>query len=607
MTDEPITVIEEYLALVNEHLPRSISEDVITELRTYMVETARDLGEGEITLHSAKKVVAQFGAPSEVAKEYKYSMLPETIPSESVVHLDEKQIPKQEGEPQLEVEEPEPRKDPTASPLGAFLQGISIAFVWAILVVLVSTLTGPIWLQPWATLTIVCQFWIVLLGLGALTFLLKRRKTILWKRSYPEWSSIQRFLTLPENVVKEPRDALTVVDILGSLVGIVIFLMSSSFSPTPLYIPLIVFPASATLLAKALYGGKRLSSQDSTSYVKGEFVSTFAALLLIDSSQIWLTSYYYHSSYYLFMAIFMSYSLLWGSVLLFQVVTRSGDLWWDVDDSEPIVSTDETEKLVSRTKNVAGSTILRLIGWIILFTIIPTYCLMVSQTSTTPGFAAGGIAVFLGPVFLSPVIVYYLFRRWRIKSGNSKCIIGERTRFEALGDLAASAYLFIGFVSSSLLMLQPNHPSELYQIVYHDYGYDGLLFFAIGYISVQLLLLLGLGVRIIGNSLEFTNRKIAATESIMVSGRILIFTLSLRVGIDLISSNYILLPFTIYPWVLLLAILIAFQVEISKLKIREREVMMKEESMRGNNVETTGMEIPSNIQKTKKHDSFPGN
>ena len=99
MSDDPVSVIEEYLALVNEHLPESISVDVITELRTYMVETAQELGAGEITLQSAKKVVAQFGAPSEVANEYRYSMLPDTLPLKSEIRSDDKPYPKHEEKP----------------------------------------------------------------------------------------------------------------------------------------------------------------------------------------------------------------------------------------------------------------------------------------------------------------------------------------------------------------------------------------------------------------------------------------------------------------------------------------------------------------------------
>ncbi|MCK4568380.1 MAG: hypothetical protein KAU48_13825, partial [Candidatus Thorarchaeota archaeon] len=66
MSNDPANIIDEYLALIREKLPESIADDVITELETYMMETARDQGEdGQITVESAKKVVAQFGAPGE--------------------------------------------------------------------------------------------------------------------------------------------------------------------------------------------------------------------------------------------------------------------------------------------------------------------------------------------------------------------------------------------------------------------------------------------------------------------------------------------------------------------------------------------------------------
>jgi len=88
VTDDPSSIINEYLELIREKLPESIAGDVITELETYMLEAARDQGDNnEITLESAKKVVAQFGAPGEVADEYRYSMLPETIPEEDIPGL----------------------------------------------------------------------------------------------------------------------------------------------------------------------------------------------------------------------------------------------------------------------------------------------------------------------------------------------------------------------------------------------------------------------------------------------------------------------------------------------------------------------------------------
>jgi hypothetical protein len=364
------------------------------------------------------------------------------------------------------------------------------------------------------------------------------------------------------------------------------------YSPTPLYIPLIVFPISVVFLAKAFYSGKRISSQDPTGYIKGEFALTFAALLLIDSSRIWLTNFY-RDDFSSFMATFLIFILLWGSVLLFQLVIRSGELWWDVDDSEPADSVKGDEKLVQRTKNVAGSTILRLIGWITLFTVIPTYGLIVSVTVYTPWFAPPWIAVFFGPIFLSPVVLYYVFRRWRIKGGKSKSIFGERSRAEALVDLAISIFVLIGFMPSGffphiLMWLESYILSYNYSLVIRDLGTSGALIFGVGYVSSYLLLMVALSIRIIGDCLEFKNsRKTMASEAIMMSGSILILTLSLRVGVVLLSYDYILFPFIIYPAILLLIVLIGFQVETTRLKLREKKLSTIGESRKGNSVETS--------------------
>ncbi|MBD3407016.1 MAG: hypothetical protein GF411_12935 [Candidatus Lokiarchaeota archaeon] len=73
MIENGTKIIEQYLEFVKSHLPDEIADDVIDELRVYLVEAATDLGNGELTEKSAKKAVARFGAPSEVAKEYRDS------------------------------------------------------------------------------------------------------------------------------------------------------------------------------------------------------------------------------------------------------------------------------------------------------------------------------------------------------------------------------------------------------------------------------------------------------------------------------------------------------------------------------------------------------
>lgn len=606
MTEEPDRVIEEYLDLVKEHLPESISEEVITELRTYMVETACDLGGGEITMQSAKKVVAKFGAPSEVAEEYKFSMLPETIP---VSTSDVKSIKKQKEE----HEELKPRRDPTASYMEVLLQGVSIAFVCSVLVLLASTPLGPIWLSTDSVVALSTQFMLVVLGFAVLVYHRKREKTILWNRSYPEWPVKQRFLTLPENMFKEASDTFLAIDIFGALTGVGLFFLSSLFSPSPYYIPVIGVPSIVILLTKAYYSGKRLGAPNPMMNIKTEVTSTFAALVWIDSSQIWFRGTVVEAAFP-FRMLLGIFSIVWGAVLLLQLVARAGDFWWDTDTSETTLLAGERDDLIQSTRGFAGKTFLRLVGWVTLFTLIPTYCLLIAENVGTPWFAPLWIAFFFGPIFLSPVMVYFIYRRWRLKEKTSKSVIGRRSRLEAVGDLLMSIYLLGSFVADFLIWTNPDNLFEQYRFVFFDFGDPGASYYLIGYVSSHILLLVGLAFRVVGNSLEFGSDRSNASEFMAASGRILIVTLSLRVGIDIISQNSIssfmilshaiLFPFIFYPVVLLLVVTIAFQVETSRLKLHEKSNTPATES---NESQAPQKEIQDSIRNSKPKQQFQGN
>jgi hypothetical protein len=443
------------------------------------------------------------------------------------------------------------------------------------------------------------------ISIAILSYYLKRKRTILWKRSYPEWPFVQRFLTFPENAIKELPDVVISIDVLGSLIGVALVLLSSLFAPSSLYIPLIGIPTSVALLVKAFYSGKRMNAENPMEYIKGELASTFAALLLIDSSQIWITSSFWEISY-LFRTAFWNYSIIWGAVLLFQLIVRGGDFWWDIDDSKPKLTTYKTGKLLESNKNIAGSTILRIIGWTILFTVIPTYCLMISPNIYTPWFAAGLIALYFGPVFLSPVVLYFLFRRWIIKKGISKHIIGNRSRLEAVGDLGIAVFLFFEIIFSGIIWLDQYYLVEQYHLVYFDFGTTGVLYFMIGYFSSYLLLIFALVLRIIGDCLEFSRNRIYASESIMISGRVLIIALSIKVGIDILSYNNILFPLNLYPTILFLAVLIAFQVETTQFKVREMKLRSSIDSIKPNDNENPRENSPNNTQRIKPSNQFPG-
>ncbi len=85
MTEDPDVAIDEYLNLVRSHLPNEIADEIIHEIRTYLVEMAQELGHGQVSIESVRRSIARFGAPSEIAQEYRRS----TPDAENYAHDDE--------------------------------------------------------------------------------------------------------------------------------------------------------------------------------------------------------------------------------------------------------------------------------------------------------------------------------------------------------------------------------------------------------------------------------------------------------------------------------------------------------------------------------------
>ncbi|MHA1484446.1 MAG: HAAS signaling domain-containing protein, partial [Candidatus Thorarchaeota archaeon] len=75
MTEDSYVEIDDYLKLVRSHLPNEIADEIILEIRTYLVEMAQELGHGQISAESARRSIARFGVPSEIAQEYSRSVL----------------------------------------------------------------------------------------------------------------------------------------------------------------------------------------------------------------------------------------------------------------------------------------------------------------------------------------------------------------------------------------------------------------------------------------------------------------------------------------------------------------------------------------------------
>jgi len=85
MNEDPYAEIDDYLNLVRLHLPDEIADEIIHEIRTYLVEMAQELGHGQVSIESVRRSIARFGAPSEIAHEYSRSILD----AEDYAHDDE--------------------------------------------------------------------------------------------------------------------------------------------------------------------------------------------------------------------------------------------------------------------------------------------------------------------------------------------------------------------------------------------------------------------------------------------------------------------------------------------------------------------------------------
>ncbi|TFG99740.1 hypothetical protein E4H12_01705, partial [Candidatus Thorarchaeota archaeon] len=372
MNEDPTRIIEEYLTLVREKLPDSIAEDVVSELELYMLETARDQGvDGQITFESAKKVVAQFGAPGEVADEYRFSMLPESIPEEDIP----KEIAQEPiaSEQQVSKDEPIIRKvgvDPTVSHISFFNKSVFLSIMWATIITAATTLIGPIWTTIWYLILIVGQVLIVV-GILFVRYLdLKRNNVILWKRSYPDWSKLQIFVTLPENGLPSYGKKRIFFDIIVSFIGLLSLTPMIFFGNNPWFIVFIGIPATVLFIARILISVRKLNDErNPCEKARLEFGINLSLLTILDSSFFWLFGYHYYdfnqfSGISTFLIVV--FVLLGGAFLLLEVLMEAQNLWWK---TEKKVSEEQKSRKVAIRKDIlrnGGILLVKLIGWIMI-------------------------------------------------------------------------------------------------------------------------------------------------------------------------------------------------------------------------------------------------
>ena len=200
MSEDPQIVIDEYLALVREKLPESVADDVISELGSYMAEMAVELGGGEITVDSAKKTVARFGSPGEVADEYKYSMFPELLPEESSATSEsDTETTDTMDRPVVEVPmEPvvHSQGDPVENMETVIAKYAGNAVFLGMVALILSTIVGPIWVSFEAISVFAAEVVIaILIGMFRVMHL-NAKGTPLWEKNYDGLSGFQRAVTL---------------------------------------------------------------------------------------------------------------------------------------------------------------------------------------------------------------------------------------------------------------------------------------------------------------------------------------------------------------------------------------------------------------------------
>jgi hypothetical protein len=591
MNIEGETIIEEYLVLVREKLPDSIADDVISELRSYMHESARDQGDGEITVQSAKKVVAQFGAPGEVADEYRYSMFPETIPDEVVPkeiteepqHITQ-QEPAQQVRPQLT---PLSQEDPSVSYTSFFLTTSLQSWIWIVIVSLFTLIIGPIGTPLWTLLIPISQAALVTCALLFHSNNLKWNRTILWRRAYREWSSLQNYVTLPENSVPEMGVNILRLDALISFVGIILFLIASILGNSPFFLLLCGVPVCILLGARIYYRAVTFrDDKDPIRNSRKQFVINLALLVGLNASIFWI---FYNWGYYGFILTSFSpfllpFTLGYGSVVLLNIVTGTQNLWWKTQDEPKEIPTakekipdEKKAELLAHLPRTIGKLYAKAALWIFVYN-LPEIFVSFDYYATF-GFGPSDLFSWIGLFPLGIVVAgimlafYFASRRFLIKSQGSTTILGRRTRIEAAVDSIISLFFFVIIIPLILIsVLNINIFNEILIYQRHLGITWGIILELMQIVSFPLMAF-GLLFRIIGDILEFRpSGKRRAIGLVEQSGVLLVLGMSVFSGSEFlyyVASFHYYYSFSV-PYLILLPIVLflSFQIGSSSLKAK---------------------------------------
>ncbi|MGQ4912382.1 MAG: hypothetical protein ACP6KW_09460 [Candidatus Thorarchaeota archaeon] len=596
MSDEATNIIEEYLLLVREKLPKSIAEDVITELRTYMLEAAAETGRGEVTVESAKKVVARFGAPGEVADEYRYSMFPESLeeqplpasgsrPDTSVVQgestVEETSTQTPEGMPGKEHR----LTDPTYTYTGALAKICALIALTAVLVGLLSIIQGPVWASLLASTIMLMQVVTLMLYFVIRLIRLSQQGVRLWDKANESWSGLQRALSLPEGISDETSNRVAYVDAVGSAVGIAVYLLiTAAEGMRTFYFILISVPALAAFLTKIVCARDVLRRRDPASFVKPQFAATFLALMTINASLVWvemLMSWQYFQAFNVTIAplVLTLYALVMGPVFLYQLVTRAQDLWWDTQDTFE----DETHKAFRERQERAlrrlGGTVVKTLTYVLgglfvlgLVIIVTGEVGWIRNTIPLERTLAVGLVLILlaSPAFA----LYYLYRRYFIISRGSDRPVGKRTRAETVIDLVLTIFFQSIFIAVIFTLFDPVHIGFLTLQLATNLGVEGAMMFVICLTCSFFILTAGLVLRFVSDIVRLANRGYRTSMTLhSISSMILVVGLSIVVSGGWVYADALNfeLDFQVLAVSILVIMVLSFQVGLTQQQLATQE------------------------------------
>jgi len=399
--------------------------------------------------------------------------------------------------------------------------------------------------------------------------------------TFSNWSCLQNLVTFPENLALEIYSTKVLVDIGLTILTVFGFVVLSG------YYYLYATPMILFLIIHLVYAVRRLGNSDPVSFIRREYVVNVALLLFLNAVIAWGSTPWISNS----MSPFLVWiSLGYSTLLLYQIVTRAQDLWWEASgpsenypERTSGLSQDAKRKLLNRTKRTA----LRSIGGIVAsYSVTIIFGLLILFLTNTKISASiwnmhGIVLVIIASYFAIASVglasVYFGVRYYLVRSRGRISVFGKRTRVEAAIDLLVTgAGLFIIIVSSLYFFGRLGS-----DIIVRSYGAAPLfrLVLSIAITAWVPILLIALVARITADIGDLRERDSDfAQEAMVFSGYLFLIGAALMTGIYFMLLSYLNPYLTIvremfmtlmFSYVAL--VLFAFQTSTAGAKLRWRK------------------------------------